>query len=266
MNQIIESKGQDYEGLKYCDEYSNMASTLSGTWPNLPPKDIYDFIIGDFEQLWNSLSSVQGAISRGNFAFALLDMILVEFISRFCKFDTTGNMLSKLSDCLYNTDKRYFGKVAGWEGLKSNSEFTIPFKFQEGKEILCLLFDLIRNGEAHQYQQIVADLQDGVMLVRISGADFGLNLSKIGSRSGHLDVQISQNSGKTVVLIQFRPELLFLDLKKAVDCSQIFNQSTEFSHFSRQYKDISLESVRRAIGEWDRINNILQGKGDVLTP
>jgi hypothetical protein len=198
--------------------------------------------------------------------FALLDMILVEFISRFCKQDSTGGLLSKFSDCLYDVDKRYFGLVNGWKGLKQNSKFTIPFKNQQGKEILCLLFDLIRNGEAHQYQQIIAELQDGIMSIRISGADFGLNLSKISSRSGHLDVQHSTNSSNPILLIQFRPEVMYLDLKRAVDCSQIFGKSTQFLHFSRPYQGTTIESVQRAIGELDRINTILQGKGDRLNP
>jgi hypothetical protein len=243
-----------------------MASPTSAVWPNLAPKEIYNFITGDFEQFWNALSSISGSISRGNFAFALLDMILVEFISRFCKQDSTGVLLRNFSNCLYSIDKRYFGIVSGWNGLKSSNEFTIPFKSQEGKEILCLMFDSIRNGEAHQYQQIIAELQDSILLIRISGADYGLNLAGNISRSGHLDGQLSQNSEKKILLIQFRPEVMFLDLKRAVECSQLLNESTNYPHFSRKYQDITLESVQGAIGMLDRLNDISQGKGDVLTP
>jgi hypothetical protein len=239
-----------------------MGSNPSERRFNLTPKKIYDIITGDFEQLWNSLSSKQSEIYKGNFTFALLDMIFIEFISRFCKSDVTGNKLNRFSNCLYNIDKRYFGELVGWEGIRSDREYTIPFKHKEGKEILCLLFELIRNGEAHYYQQIVADLQDGVIIIRISGANF--DLSRVSSRSGHLDVQGTIISEKNVILIQFRPEVLFLDLKKAVECSQIFDQCEDFSHFLRKYQDISIESVIHAIGESERINNILQGKGDVL--
>ena len=104
-----------------------MASTPSGMLLNLSPKKIYDLIIGDFEHLWNSLSSIGDTNYRGNFAFALLDMILVEFISRFCKFDATENMLSKFSDCLYSTDKRYFGEVAGPKGVHEWMVYTLSF-------------------------------------------------------------------------------------------------------------------------------------------
>ncbi len=236
-----------------------MASTLAKTWPNLTPKNTYDLITGDFEQLWNSLSSIKGKISRGNFAFALLDMILVEFISRFCKVDTTGNMLRTFSDCLYDIDKRYFGNVKGWDGIRPNSEFTLPFKSQEGKELLCLLFDLIRNGEAHQYQQIIADLKDATLAIRISGANYGLNLGNVTSRGKHLEMEFSSLPQKILAFIDFRPEIMYLDLKRAVECSKMFDNATTFTHFSRNY-DIPMDSIANAIGHNERIENALQGK------
>lgn len=237
-----------------------MTSKSSATFPNMTLKDIYDNITGDFESLWNTLSSDKASKYRGNFTFALLDMILLEVISRVCKLDKSGNLLREFADCLYCSDKRYFGVINGWSGLKQNSDYTIPYKSQEGKEVLSFLFDLIRNGQAHQYQQIVVKLKDCSIVVTIYGAIFGVNLKTVNNRSKHLDVKFANNGENNLVLIDFRPEIFYLDLTKAVTCSKIFDKIKQFNYLSRSYPAITKDFFLDSIGFTEQLTKTLQGK------
>jgi hypothetical protein len=237
-----------------------MKSIPVATPPNMTPKEIYGLITGDFESLWDSLSSTENSTYRGNFTFALLDMVLLEYISRACKQDQTGDLLRKFTVSLDSSDKRYFEVINGWPGLNPYGEYTIPYKTQEGKEVLSFLFDLIRNGQAHQYQQIIANLKDCSIAIRISGAEFGVKLNTVKSRSKHLDVWNSTNNRKPLVLIYFRPEVFYLDLKTAVKCSLIFDKVTSFNYLSRSYPTITRESFLKSIGMTEGISKALQGK------
>lgn len=237
-----------------------MKSVSAATPLNMTPKEIYGLITGDFESLWDSLSSTENSTYRGNFTFALLDMVLLEYISRVCRQDKSGGLLRKFTDCLDSLDKRYFEVINRWHGLNPNAEYTIPYKTQEGKEVLSFLFDLIRNGQAHQYQQIIANLKDCSIGIRISGAEFGVKLNTVKARSKHLDVWNGTNNGKPLVLIDFRPEVFYLDLKRAVKCSIIFDIVTRFNYFSRSYPTITRESFLKSIGVTEGIYKALHGK------
>src|SRR5687768_2036614 len=60
---------------------------------------------------------------------------------------------------------RYFTPIPGTCGLPR--EFELPSDPAQGpkdRQLLGALFDLVRNGHAHQYQQIVVDLTDGKYL------------------------------------------------------------------------------------------------------
>jgi hypothetical protein len=75
---------------------------------------------------------------------------------------------------LARIEPRYFvelpGPVAGPGGFALPSQGPNP-----DRQLLRMLFDLIRNGQAHQYRQINVDLTDGKELqVWLSGVTPGL--------------------------------------------------------------------------------------------
>jgi hypothetical protein len=76
------------------------------------------------------------------------------------------------------------------------------------------MFDLIRHGQAHQYQQITADLTDGHWVMSLTGGEFGETLSKVRAQRPleHLGVGHVDNTLFVVV----RPEVMFLDFQDAV--------------------------------------------------
>ena len=120
---------------------------------NLNPKEIYQFIVNDFRGAWDSVAANNNQnIGRGNFMFALQAMNLLEFGSRLCADDS-----KLLHD--FSNDPKYFTIFPGPCGL--TTEFDLPYiGNNKCDSSLCAIFDLIRNGHGHQYQQIIVDLTD----------------------------------------------------------------------------------------------------------
>lgn len=221
-----------------------MSAASGPIWPNLEPKTIYGFITGDFKSLWDSLALNKNPSNGGNFTFAMLDMILLEFISRYCQVDGSGQTLRDFSDSFNSIDNRYFRKIENFGGIVTS--LKLPYLNYPNRELIHVLFDLIRNGEAHQYQQIVADLQDTKLIittggrVRVIGRTEGMMLYEIGSRTGHLDVNFGVDG--SWISITFRPEVFFTDITKAVDESGVLNRALRFDYFNRHNSNYSSTS------------------------
>jgi len=153
---------------------------------NLTTYEIYQFIISDFEGAWDSLAANSfRKTGRGNFMFGRQAMNLLEFAARLCKVDTTGNALNSLSSEQLKIEPKYFTKLPGPCEIPSMSDFTLPHDGDtSGRLLLWALFDLIRHGLAHQYQQTLVKLTDGRYFhVKLTGAEGGLNLAKVRSAS-----------------------------------------------------------------------------------
>ena len=155
--------------------------------PWIPPT-LYQFITGDFEWTWNSLAENKKTISGGsggNFMFALQVMILMEFISRLCTSEGPPySSLKAFSQELNRINPDYFKQLPG-TCLKSN-EFQFPSMSYQGAELLAGLYDLIRNGQAHHYHQILANLSDKkqwVVSIRVPRPGRGFTLSKLQAAS-----------------------------------------------------------------------------------
>ncbi len=245
-----------------------MIELASSSSVNLSANQIYDFISGDFRSLWNSLASIQGDINRGNFTFALLSMLILEIISRYCNGDSTGDALKKFSDSLNKIEPRYFNKIPRMNKIQLKDRkkwIPLPYEKEEGKELIHLLFDLIRNGEMHYYHQIICEIKASDLLgVRISGADYGKELCKIKLRDEHLDVVysyiIDDHKYNTLYLIQFRPEIMFLDIDKAIKDSKILDLKLPLNYFERKHECITGQIIMDVCGTTDKINKALTGQ------
>lgn len=199
---------------------------------NLSPSQIYEFIVRDFEDTWDALTSVQSARNRGNFMFARQAMVLLEWAARLAASDKSGATLSTLSAELHKIEPRYFTQLPG--GAPTPKEFGLPSVSAANPErqLLWALFDLIRNGQAHQYQQIPVSLQDGkVFWVALSGAAYGFQLATAQSRrTEHLGYK-DDASGNVLLLV--RTDLVFLDLKDAIERSHLLSRGLSFVHLVR---------------------------------
>src|SRR6266487_995060 len=125
---------------------------------NLDRDKIYEFITRDFRGAWDSVAANPDQdIGRGNFMFAFQAMNLLEFGSRLCVDD--NKLLQDFSYELYQINQKYFTVLPGPCAL--TTEFDLPHIGNHMDDsLLCAIFDLIRNGVAHQYQQIIVDLAD----------------------------------------------------------------------------------------------------------
>ena len=158
-------------------------------------------------------------VGGGNFMFALLSMILLEFACRICAKDLTGRKLTAFTSALESIERRYFTRLPG--PCVSTAEFTLPGS-SPGCHLLGMMFDLIRNGKAHQYQSAVVTLSDGQVDIDITGAACDRALRRPNRRRPrrHLRYKVS-NAGDLSLYI--RTDQLFLDIKKAIENSGIIS-------------------------------------------
>lgn len=198
----------------------------------LPPETIFQFIVQDFEDTWNSLSWNPSARGRGNFMFALHAMILLEFASRLCFTDASENALRGLSEALFGTEQKYSTQLPGV--CADFQEFDLPYHNTKGDELLWLLFDLVRNGQAHQYQQMIVNLNDGKHFqIGLTGADIGQHLQYVSMRSRpteHLAYRVGPDGDLFLVV---RTDCVFLDVKNAIDKSGLLKKNLAFPSLSR---------------------------------
>lgn len=207
---------------------------------NLSPQTLYNFITGDFEQTWNCIANNQNATNRGNFMFALLATILLEFIARLCLDNKT--ILHEYASELSKIEPKYFTRISGLS-IKTK-DFSLPsLNNNIGDELLSMLFDLIRNGQAHQYQQISVELSNKKYLgISLTGAEHGFNLDYF--KKQRLSDHLSFSKQSKNIWIKLHPGLFYLDLKKAVERSKLLQKGLKFSHFSRKYKISSSELTK----------------------
>lgn len=173
--------------------------------------------------------------------FAKQATMLLEFAARLCKSDTTGNVLKNFSNELNKIDPNYFRVLPSScvkNVVKQNNQFVLPnMGNTTGKTLLWALIDMIRNGLAHQYQQIIVELKDNkrfyVSLAR--GADFQryLSMAMQSRPADHLDGKFDVSGDLKIIIY---PDILFLDFKKAINDSNLLNKGLSFTPLVRKHE------------------------------
>ncbi len=225
----------------------------------LPAASIFSYIVDDFESAWSALvASRDPNIARGNFMFAMLSMILLEFACRICKKDTTNQKLTRLTDAFMKIEPRYFTPLPGRWGC--TREFILPGSNPEF-HLLGMMFDLVRNGKAHQYQSPIVTLSDGHVDIDLTGPmpDRGLTKPRRRRPAKHLRYKLSASGDLSLYV---PTDQLFLDIKRAIANSGIISASDVVADIVRsdrkpgQYNftvaDLvsKLKTGRHATGRW----------------
>lgn len=197
---------------------------------------IYRFITEDFRAAWDALAASQAATSRGNFLFARQGMALVEWACRLSAKDPQGQSQIKLTNALHAREARYFARLPGRVPLPQG--FALPATSPKPDyELLAAIWDLVRNGQAHQYCQIVADLTDGWRFgVSLTGADAGRYLDSAlatGRPADHL--QRSVDSASRMYWLKVRTDVLFLDIEHACRVAGIHQATWDPTFLRRKY-------------------------------
>ena len=200
---------------------------------DLSPKALVGLIEGDFTSAWDALASTPGNIPRGNFMFALQAMILLELGCRLCFSDQSG-ALQDFSSQLAARDVRYFTPLPG-SCCSSSSQFQLPNQGANPEnELIAVLFDLIRNGQAHQYQQIRVRLTDGIdFQVSLTGAGTGLFLSRVFARGRPADHLRFLKDNKGDLGVRVRTDILFLDIRDSIRDANLLGRGLTLQYLER---------------------------------
>lgn len=198
---------------------------------NLTVDEVYDFISKDFIGAWDSVASnASKDIGRGNFMFSRQAMILREFACRL--YGSDSKIRTQFSTQLKNIEPKYFTRLPS--PCADPKEFTLPhLRNQSGDLLLWALFDLIRNGLAHQYQQIIVVLKNRKkFFIELSGAKQGRHLDTVrkSRHAGHLDYYIDKDGD---IGVRIYPDQLFLDIEQAIQQSQLLSKRRRFRHLRR---------------------------------
>lgn len=224
------------------------------------PKTIFSFITGDFRCAWDALAREPDASNRGNFLFALQVMIALEWVMRFCSQD--DSLQKRFLDELENIDSRYFTKLPG-----GPSKPPFPRLGDESKtHLIWVIFDILRNGQAHQYEQVIVRLpgSESFTVAIAGGANPGLDLASVPkriSRKKYLGFREESGHG----WIYLHVGLLFLDIEKAVTKSGILESVDTFPFLKRPegrgkrdtYK-VSLSQLASTLDSGKHVNFIEQ--------
>jgi hypothetical protein len=196
------------------------------------PETVFTFITKDFESIWNSLASSQGG-HGGNFVLCLHSMILLEWASRLASTDPTGAALADFSAELERVEPRYFIRLPS--PVSGTSGFQLPSRGSDPEnQLLGALYDVLRHGHAHAYHQQIVRLPGGDFVfgvAKLSGA-VPLDRAAVGHRNDHLVFDRIGND----IQVRVRPDLLFLDFKRAVDAAGLLRRGLAFRNLERTPK------------------------------
>lgn len=185
---------------------------------NLSPSEIHSFIRSDFLGAWNSIAiNPDPSIGRGNFIFGRQAMNLLEFVALLCKSDPIQKALLDFSNELNKIEPKYFTQLPSV--CASNKDFILPHLGNAcGDILLWTLFDQIRHGLAHQYQQIVVKLNDrkNFYINLTEGAAFGRVLISSGKRSRQINHLCYSDDVDMDLELLVYPDTLFLDFEEAM--------------------------------------------------
>jgi hypothetical protein len=213
--------------------------------------------MGDFENSWNCLAELpRSGINRGNYMFGLMAMNLLEFICRLCQADPSKKALLDFSKELNKIEHKYFTHLSNDPNANNllginRKGFTLPYLNPNNNDNLLLtaIYDLIRNGVAHQYDQPIVDLLlDGKKFyVIVIGPKFGRRIDGRRRNPHHLSCKLDPNGN---IGMKVYPNFLLLDFKEAVEQSKILVKNLGISRFDRKYNTNAqtLESDLKAGG------------------
>jgi hypothetical protein len=210
---------------------------------NLPPQQIYTFIVKDFKAAWDSIAKNENrTIGRGNFMFGRQAMSLLEFAARY--YGRNDELRKHFSEELCKIEPRYFTALPG--PVPFNKDFTLPH-LDNTSILLWSLFDLIRHGLAHQYQQILVELTDKkYFYISLDGATYHRDLNKVAaSREGNYLCYDIETDGTLKLLVD--PGRLFLDFEDAIEKSDLLKNASSFQYLSRTSYNFDVKSLENSL-------------------
>lgn len=204
---------------------------------------IFEYLEKDFSTAWDCIvnADIPDGSGHGNYMFGLMTTILIEWLGRL--YSGNDNKLKKFSETLNEIDSRYFIEIPDYCPDKPGFNYLFLDKNKKRKYLINHIFDLVRNGIAHQYNQIEATLSDNaIFTIALTGAartksnDLKTLQYIKNNRSNIKHFECHVGSNKIELIID--PGCLFLDLMKAVNNSDITDRNL-FNKLTRRKYDFS---------------------------
>jgi hypothetical protein len=200
-------------------------------------REIFAFITGDFQCTWDALAekSEGEAGNRGNFMFALQAGILLEWVGQLCKSDCKKKALGDFATELQKIEPKYFTPLDD-KCLDHPQTFKLPGvgSADPRKSLLSAMWDLIRNGQAHQYQDLIVKLTDGKQWgLGLKGVKHGWPLSEVAAKRSslqHLSYCIDADGDLMLIV---HPGVFFLDIRDAAKSARLLSRGLTVTHFPR---------------------------------
>jgi hypothetical protein len=124
--------------------------------------------VRDFYDSWDSVAANRAAEGRGNFMYAFMATSYLEWAGTIAAQDPA--VATRFATELGHRDRHHFARLpAPWRS-KPTRWFPAADAGNQN-HLLWAVFDLVRNGIAHRYQQMDAVLSDGRFRVQIVGAE-----------------------------------------------------------------------------------------------
>jgi len=212
---------------------TSAASTYDGY---LPAEQVFSMLEEDFLSAWSGLAELppDRGEGGGNFVFGQLAMVGLELACRVAHADPAGHVLHRFSEGLRDMDPRYLTRLPG--EVRVPKDFGLPTLpgLPAAETLLALLFDLIRNGQAHQYHQIPARLADNRLLfLALGGVTKGQPYGETAParRAQHLACTRLPQTGNLQLVVL--PDVLFRDIHHASHA--VLSHGLKPQWFARDY-------------------------------
>jgi hypothetical protein len=205
--------------------------------------EIFQFITGDFRCLWDALAEKpkSEASNRGNFQFALLAAILLEWLCRLCESDPTATALTDFSRELNKIQEKYFVQLDHRVKTKRKLPSVAPVHPKE--TLLSTLWYLIRNGLAHLYQDILVESNGQKFSLRVMGVEHNCLLSKVEkNRASFEHLSYKRDSDGDLILV-VHPGVLFLDIRDAAVGAKLLERSLKITNFHLAWDVSKIEAA-----------------------
>lgn len=192
--------------------------------------------MNDFESAWNSIAAaIPMPTGRGNFLFARQAMTLLEWSARLTTGGKRRTALRDLSITMKVLEPRYFTVLPGQ--CADNDDFILPYDHDRAgdrhAQLLWAMFDQIRNGGAHQYQQLIVELTNRrKFLVGLSGVQPRQPVGAVRRNKGHLGYFKAKDGS---IGLQVNPVVLYLDVKEAIETAGLLTRrGLSFRYLTRR--------------------------------
>lgn len=201
-----------------------------------PSRHLFDFLCGDFEKAWDSMAASElDPDVGGNFLFARQTMLLLELASRVASKDAPT--FGRFARELYALDPPLFKRIPFEpKGTRGKVPRIAPPGDASG-ELIALLFDLIRNGQAHYGAMLYARLTDNQNFgVGVTGVREGCTLDTLRSSGerpvGHMAIK-HQSDGDLILWLC--PGTLYLDVRDASKRAGVWSLDADLNDWIRKW-------------------------------